>query len=287
MQRLLELLKRHGSLLYLLLLQVVGLRLLVTYNTRHTSAFDSAFLGVSGYIEVARNNLQSHFSRSEQNTKLQQENLRLQSRVQELENTLSTYRYSVPYLPGRSPLPDSLVPRIDYRYIPCRAIYNGVSSNFNYLTLNVGSKQGIRPEMGIISTEGIVGMTVAVSENFSRAISLLNKDFRLSARVRGKGVFGSFTWEGGSPLMGQLEHVPLHFEITPGDTVEASGFSTLFPEGTLVGVVARVTPNETEGFHQVDVRLATDFYQLDYLYVIDPLHAPELDTLVALKRSGT
>jgi rod shape-determining protein MreC len=279
MQRLLAFLRAFGSILYLLLLQVVGLVLLVQYNQRHGVVFEGTSLAVSGRVQAVRSRMQSHFSREEQNQLLQAENRQLHQQMDDLQRQLKTYQYRPPYLPGKAPLPDSLIPAIDYTYIPCRAIDSRTEGEFNYITLNVGRKHGVRPEMGVVSLGGVAGMVVSVSEHFSRAISLLNRDFRLSARLRKKGVYGSFTWTGGSPRYGLLEHIPLHFAPQPGDTVEASGYSTLFPEGTLVGVIEKVNPNEQTGFHEIAVKLGTDFYRLDYLYLIDPAHKPELDSL--------
>jgi rod shape-determining protein MreC len=271
---------------YLVLLQLVGLRLLVGTNPRHTEVYGSTMLGVTGRVETVQANLRSHFSRSQQNETLQTENQALHAQVEQLQRQLATYQYRVPYLPGQSPLPDSLIPRIDFRFIPCRAVGNTVRGDYNYLTLNVGRKHGVRPEMGVISAQGVAGMVVDVSEDFSRAISILNKDFRLSARVRHRGVYGSFGWDGANARRGQLEHVPLHFEILPGDTIEASGYSTLFPEGTMVGTVVAVKPNEVSGFHNIAVQLSTDFYQLDYLYLIEARHKPQLDSLGQTAREG-
>lgn len=287
MQRLLELLRAYGSTLYFVGLQLLGLQLLVSFNAKHRAAYDTAFLGISGRVENVRNSLRSHFTRTEQNRQLHAENQRLRTELAHLQQQVATYKLQVPYLPGHTPLPDSLLPRIDYRFVPCRAIANAVDGNFNYLTLNVGRAHGIEPEMGVIATNGVVGMTVAVGEHFCRVISVLNKDFRLSARIRGKGVFGAFGWDGADPATGQLQHIPLHIDVAPGDTVEASGFSTLFPEGTLVGVVETVTPNPSEGFHTIDVRLAVDFYRLDYLTVVKSLHAPALDSLAAPPATST
>lgn len=286
MARLLELLKTYGSYLYLLVLQVAGLQLLIEYNDRHASVFDSALLQATGRLEGFRSDLKSHLTRNEQNLRLQQENIRLRTQNDELIRQLSTFRTRVPYLPGKTPLPDSLIPFTDYRYVPCRAISNELGSRFNYLTLNVGRVHGVEPQMGVLSGSGAAGMVVSVSDHFSRAISLLNQDFRLSARLRRTGVYGSFSWEGSSTRRGQLNHIPVHFDVLVGDTVDASGYSTLFPEGTLVGIVRSVSPEESSGFHRIEVELSTDFHRLDYLYVVESLHAAELDSLARKTRTG-
>ncbi|MDX2062957.1 MAG: rod shape-determining protein MreC [Bacteroidia bacterium] len=287
MQRLLDLLSRYGSVVYFLVLQFVGLRLLVDRSPLHGELYGQSALGLAGRLEAVEQGLSSHFTRSEQNRQLQQENQVLHTQLEALKQRLATYQYQVPYLPGKSPLPDSLLPAVDYRFIPCRAVGNSVQGNYNYLILNIGRKHGVKPEMGVISASGVAGMVVDCTEDFSRAISVLNKDFRLSGRVRHRGVYGSFGWDGRSAERGQLEHIPLHFQILPGDTVEASGYSTLFPEGTLVGTVVRVVPDEVSGFQDIEVALSTDFNKLDYLYLVEALHKPQLDSLSLRAREGS
>src|SRR5690606_20366802 len=124
-----------------------------------------------------------------------------------------------------------------FRYIPAKVINNSVDEASNFFTIDAGSEQGIRPDMGVISPNGIAGIIKGVSANFSVAISALNLKAKISAQMRKSKDYGTLEWDGTSPLLGILRNIPTHIRIEKGDTVETSGFSSIFPEGILVGTV--------------------------------------------------
>jgi rod shape-determining protein MreC len=74
-----------------------------------------------------------------------------------------------------------------YTYIPARVIKSSITARNNYLTLDRGSREGIRPDMGVITDDGIVGKVVAVSEHFSVVMSVLHSKFSSSAALRPTG----------------------------------------------------------------------------------------------------
>jgi rod shape-determining protein MreC len=171
------------------------------------------------------------------------------------------------YFPGRK-----------FTYIPARVINNSVNKQYNFLTLDRGANHGIKPEMAVISSEGIVGVVYAVTGNFSTVISLLNRDFRLSAKIKKNNYFGSLTWEGINPRTASLSEIPYHVNIQKGDTVVTSGYSTIFPEGILVGTVTAFEIEESN-FFRIEVELSEDFNQLTHVYIINNLLMEEQSNL--------
>jgi rod shape-determining protein MreC len=161
-----------------------------------------------------------------------------------------------------------------YTYIPSRIINNSINKQYNYLTLNRGRNNGIRPEMAVISPQGIVGMVYAASGSFSTVISVLNRDFRLSAKIKKNNYFGSLTWDGINPHMAVLSEIPYHVNVQKGDTIVTSGYSTIFPEGILVGTVTSYKVEESN-FFRINVELSVDFNQINYVYVINNLLGDE------------
>jgi rod shape-determining protein MreC len=128
--------------------------------------------------------------------------------------------------------------------------------------------------MAVTSMEGVAGIVVSSSENFSVAMSLLNLDFRLSTRMKSNGYFGSLSWDGRNYRYAILNEIPQHVLINKGDTVETTGYSAIFPEGKLIGVVSDF---EKEGgdFYKIRILLATDFKKLNYINVIANLKRNE------------
>jgi len=163
-------------------------------------------------------------------------------------------------------------------YIPARVITSSVNKQYNYLTINKGEKQGVSPDMAVISETGAVGIVVASSENYSTIIPVLNRNFRLSARLKKNNFFGIAEWEGRSSEIVSLREIPVHVDVQPGDTVVTSGFSAVFPEGILVGTVEKV--EDTGGnFHEIKLRLSTDYRQLYHVNVVSFTFKEELNEL--------
>ena len=85
--------------------------------------------------------------------------------------------------------------------------------------------------MAVTSVDGVAGVIVGCSENFSVAMSLLNLDFKLSARIKSNGYFGSLSWDGRDYRHAVLSEIPQHVTVSVGDTIETTGYSAIFPEG--------------------------------------------------------
>ncbi len=166
-----------------------------------------------------------------------------------------------------------------YTFLTSKVINNSTNRRNNYLTLNKGSKQGVKPEMGVICSEGIVGIVKDVSDNFSSVISFLHKDSRFSARLRKSGYIGSMVWNGFDETHGTLNDIAKHVNVSIGDTIVTSSFSTIFPDGVLIGTVAQVSSTGGNNFQEIKVKLSTPFGMLSYVYVISNLFKEEQKAL--------
>ena len=155
-----------------------------------------------------------------------------------------------------------------YDFIVAQVINNSVTQLRNNITLNKGSKAGIRPGMGVVDQNGIIGIVSIVSDHYSVVISVLNTKLRLSAKVKGSDYFGSLVWDGKSSRYAVLEELPRHVEFAKGDTIVTSGYSAAFPEGLPVGVIEGYSPQTNDNFYALKVELATDFNRLNDVRVI-------------------
>ena len=146
--------------------------------------------------------------------------------------------------------------------------------------INKGENHGIKPGMAVISPNGVVGVVKIVSNNFSSIQSLLHSDSRLSAKIKRGNFAGSVLWNGRSAEISQMVDVPLHFDAKIGDTIITSGFSLDFPEGIPVGIVSEIRTRPGDNFHTYDIKLTTDFYSIDHVYVVRNLARNELNTIL-------
>ena len=279
MGRLLDFFLRYGNFLIFMGLQVLSLVLLVNFNQNQEKIFDNWLLDMNGSINQTKAEWQEFIGLTQKNEELALENIRLKNDIIRLRNENESLRFRVPYSRNFVVMPDSLFPLSRYEFKHCRAISNEIRGNYNFITLNVGKRHGVRKEMGIMSSLGIAGIVVAVSENYSLGMSLLNKNMKLSAKILSKNIYGTFNWHGGNPYQGTVNFIPLHFKINVGDTIVTSGYSAIFPENFVIGTIAAIDPNNQDGFYDIKVKLATDFSTLDHLYLVQHERKTELDSL--------
>jgi rod shape-determining protein MreC len=167
----------------------------------------------------------------------------------------------------------------EYQYMSGSVVDNSVNLQKNYFTVNRGQRQGVTKDMAVTSGQGIAGVIVGVSENFSVAMSVLNIDFKTSARLKSSGYFGSVSWDGHNPGFAVLSEIPQHVPVAIGDTIETTGYSSIFPEGITVGTVSEFEKSGGD-FYRIRLDLATEFRRLDFVDIIADLKKIEKLELV-------
>lgn len=258
MQNLLRFIVRYSFQIIFVILEVFALTLVFQTNPLpHARLFQFAG-GLNGFIYNQASQISRFFHLTEENATLVTENARL--------------RYELSSRPPAVSSPDSMIimrnPAIRYDFVPARVINNMVNRQNNYITINVGTNQGIRPDMGVLGPEGIVGVVRNVSANFSTVLPVLNSKFRASVKIRKSEFFGTLTWDGISYREALLSEIPGHENVYIGDTVVTTGFSAIFPEGEMVGIVNKIDRTPAGSFYLLRVMLNQDFKKLTMVYVI-------------------
>jgi rod shape-determining protein MreC len=167
----------------------------------------------------------------------------------------------------------------EYEFMNGKAINSSVNKRNNYLTLNIGSQQGVTHDMAVITSDGIVGIIKDVSENFSSAMSILHKDVRVNCQLKKDGTYGPLIWDGKDYRFSNLTDIPTSSKIKIGDTVITSALSGIFPEGILVGFVDGYEQRANESFYTVKVRLSANFKKVNHVSVIKYNYKTERDSL--------
>ncbi|MBP5505528.1 MAG: rod shape-determining protein MreC [Bacteroidales bacterium] len=210
-------------------------------------------------------NVRDYLQLSKYNQALQQENAELRSRLARME-----------YLEeqeGAESTREGL-----YNWIPASIIKNNPNKQHNYLILNRGSKDGVKPEMGVVTHNAIVGVVGAVSDHYCQVISFLNNNQKVSALITGTSDIGLLSWDGLSSSRAILSHIPLASACAAGDTVVTSGFSTIYPPEIPVGVISG--EGISSGMYKsVTVDLLQDLHYLKYVYIVQRHHQDEIDML--------
>ena len=269
MKSLLQFLLRQHFFFLFLLLEVTSFILLVQNNFYQRSSFINSTNTFTGNILVTLNNISQYFSLKDANLKLAEENARLlnESKKYYMKTDEHVFLYK-----------DTLY-RQQYEFVSAKVIGNTTNNRNNYLTLNKGSRQGIQKDMGVITSNGIVGIVKEVSLNFSSVISVLHKDTKISAKVKKNGHLGTVNWSGGDYRYGELIDIPTHVKPTLGDTVITSGYSSSFPEGIMIGTISDFEIEKGDNFYTITIKFSTDFNNISYAYIIRNIMKEELDKL--------
>lgn len=259
-------LKYHFTIIFILL-EAISFSLIVQHNNYQRTVFSGRTATFFCYISSMISNIDNYFSLRETNEKLVAENT-------DLKNRIESFRSTVDGQENRMLAEDSLFFDVDYRYQSAQMVNSSFNKTKNYITLDKGSSDGVDKEMAVCSREGVVGIIQNTSRHYARVLPLINTNLRVSAKLKKNGYYGSLQWDGNDYRYSYLNDIPFHVDVTQGDTVVTSGFSSIFPEGELIGFVETVN-KETANFLTIKVKLAVDFKKISDVYVVANLNKSE------------
>lgn len=244
---------------------------LIIQNNRYQGAqfFNSANSFVGGLNSFSQN-VRDYFSLREVNLVLSDENAELRKKLEQQSQYINA-------LPIHGSVDAEIINRFDF--VSAKVINNSTDRFTNFITINKGNAEGIKPGMAVISAAGAIGKVKLTSQHFSVVTSLLNTDLRVSGLLKRTGHFGTVQWDGNDPQITELNFIPRHVKPMVGDTVITSGYSGIFPEGILIGTLSEVTLSEETPFFELKIKLAQDFHKLSFVTVIKSNLLHELDSL--------
>ena len=255
-----------------ILLEVAALAMLHATSTLQDIWLNRASHRTMAFLWGHGETLRSHFQLERLNQELQTENARLQGQLRAYER-LGVEREELERVAAR----DSA----SYRYIPATVVKMSRNRSHNYIILNKGSDDGIRPQSGIISDKGVVGIVEAVDRHYSYGRTLMDLQMSVGARIGRTEIVSPLSWDGFRSDGAVIRNLPPHYSVAPGDTVRTSGFSTIFPPDVPIGVTgeSRLVEGSTR---QVDVTLFQDFSSVRYVTVVENLERTEIMALEAV-----
>lgn len=265
MRNLFRFILRYHFFFLFLLLESVALLLTVNHQQFQQTFFIHSANAVSGRVFNFYHTVGSYFELQRINEQLVQENTALLN--QGKDNFLVTDQHIL--------FSGDRVFKRGYSYQHARVINNAVNRRNNYLTINKGSSHGIRPDMGVITNHGVVGIVKDVSPNFSSVLSLLHSDVLISVRITKNDHIGTLRWEGHDYRRAHMTYIPSHVELSVGDSIVTSGFSTVFPENIFVGTVRDWQIRRGEVFYTAEIDLALDFNKLTNVFIVNYLFREE------------
>ncbi|MAN59325.1 MAG: rod shape-determining protein MreC [Flavobacteriaceae bacterium] len=266
MQQIIFFFIRNKNFLLFALLFLISVHLTIQTHSFHSNTYVSSANVVTGGVYSVRNDITDYFGLENENERLANENIRLHTQIERLRNATPV------------PPPDSSLLPTKFQFRGAKVINNTYSRSKNYLTLNKGISDGLKIDMGVIASNGIVGIVNNVSSRYATVQSILNTESQINVKLKKSNHFGSLVWNTKEPNTAQLIDVNRLAPVQFGDTIVTGGKSTIFPEGIMVGTIIDFKVGENDSY-QIDVKLSNDMTSLDHVYIIENLDVTEIRSL--------
>ena len=285
MQQLIDFILRKKDVVVYFILLFLSLSFIFNSNYFHKSKVILFSNSITNYTNEVFENIDWYFELKKINSSLVEENLILKNQLEKFIEKSSI---------------DSLE-NVAFQYQNAKVISNNLSSIKNNLVINKGIKHGLKNEMGVISSTGIVGIINRTSKNYSSVMSVLNTETKINAKVKRTSHFGTLEWNGLSNRELLLNDIPETADIKIGDSIITGGMSLIFPEGINIGVVSEIMKQEKfndtvrkfhinnqvkianiefrENYLNIEVKLHTDMNNLNNVYVIESLNKNEFENI--------
>ncbi len=267
MQQILFFLIRNKNFLLFLFLFLISFALTIQSHSFHKNKFINSANFFSGGVYSIKNNITDYFNLKEENNILLEENARLRMQLDSF-NELTSISNT-----------DSSLIHSKFQFETARVINNTYSKSKNILTIDKGSQMDIAIDMGVISSNGLIGIIKNTSTNYATVQSILNINSQINAKLKNSNHFGTLIWNTQDPNIVQLIDIPRLAPIIVGDTIITGGKSTIFPEGILVGSIYSSLLNEDKNSYTLNIKLFNDMTSLKHVYIINNKDAEEIKIL--------
>lgn len=269
MRNLITFIWRNYFFFLFLLLEALCIYLVVQNNYFQRASFVNSSNALSAKVMKTSADVEEYFFLKKENDRLAQENAELRSRSLVSFAMVVDDIYTV----------KDTTYKQKYTYTTCKVVNNTTNRRNNFLTLDKGALHGIKNNMAVITSTGVVGQVKDVSDNFCTVMSVLNSKTTISAKIKKDGSYGPLTWEGDDFRFATLHDIPTHVRLVKGDTIVTSAYSRTFPENIMIGTVENFERKSGEYFYTVEVRLSTEFKKISHVYIVTNILKQEQEEL--------
>ncbi|MDR0547308.1 MAG: rod shape-determining protein MreC [Dysgonamonadaceae bacterium] len=264
MRNLIDFIFKNVHWLLFIALLSVAIVLISNNHQFQRSKYLAAAHEVTGNIYNVTHTFRSYLNLKSQNRELAEKITELQTELYNYQRVIDLQDDSLQTMRIKLTSDSALV----YRSFPARVVNNSVSKTENYITLNKGSLDAVRADMGVMTAKGVVGVVMNTSPHFSTVISILNPKFQLSGKIKGSNYAGPLVWDGKDSRYTYLTKIPRHAEYQTGDTIVTSGYSSVFPAGLPVGTIVGTQKETDDSYRSIRVHLFADMADLGEAMIV-------------------
>lgn len=163
-----------------------------------------------------------------------------------------------------------------YTITTAKVVKNSFANPRNYITIDKGRKDSVMPDMGVITSKGILGIIENTSNNFATVQSILNEKSNINAKIKNTDHFGSLVWDMKRYNVVQLVDIPRLVPLTVGDTIVTGGMSSIFPGDIPIGTIQKFDLNTSKSFYRIDVSLFNDMTNIKNVYIVNNEYREEI-----------
>lgn len=253
MQQIINFLLRYRNFLLYIFLMIVAIGFTIQSHSYHQSTFFNSSSWITGNIYETSFDITSYFDLRKENNKLVDENQRLRLLLFNKKDSLETELDST---------------QMTYTITSGQVIKNSYANQRNYITINKGEKDSVKPDMGVITSEGILGIVENVSNENATVQSILNERSNINAKLKNTNHFGSLVWNAETYNTVQLIDIPRLVPLVVGDTIVTGAMSSIFPENIPIGTIKQFDLDKAKSFWRIEVSLFNDMTNIKNVYII-------------------
>ncbi|MBR5592937.1 MAG: rod shape-determining protein MreC [Bacteroidaceae bacterium] len=262
MRSILDILIKHNHWFLFLLLEGISIVLVVCFNNYQKATLFTSANSIAGNIYTAMTNVDSYFGLKDENEALINYNNALINEIEALKNRLRKYEDSTSIA-----VIEQTYHNDGFYYNTAKVVNNSINKINNFITIDKGLSQGVGDQMGVFNHQGVIGVTVTASDNFTVVMPLLNSRSIISCKVKDKALC-TLKWDGSDTQRSYLIDLPRYELFESGDTVVTSGFSSMFPAGIPLGQIERLEDSADGQSYRAQVKLFVDFSNIDNVFVV-------------------
>lgn len=163
--------------------------------------------------------------------------------------------------------------RSNLKTLAAEVIGAGATTDFKTVTIDKGSSDGVRADLAVMASAGVVGRVVVSSARAAKVQLLVDRNAAAGVLIERSRSQGVAIGAGDGVL--RMEYVSEVADVVVGDTVVTSGIDGIYPKGYVVGKVEAVEKSGNS-YKQILVRPAVDFSSVEEVLVV-LTHAPGRD----------